>query len=82
VDEAATLLEQDDALVWVDVPECGDEAVTLLTNVLGCHRWRFVTVCNAIACQESGFIRISSYWSSTVRNESHPGMCTISNLIR
>jgi Mg2+ and Co2+ transporter CorA len=23
--------------VWVDVPECSDEAVTLLTDVLGCH---------------------------------------------
>src|ERR1700759_4667146 len=37
VDEVAALLERDDALVWVDVPECSDEAVTLLTDVLKCH---------------------------------------------
>ena len=38
VEEAATLLKRDDALVWVDVPECSDEAVSLLTEVLRCHR--------------------------------------------
>jgi magnesium transporter len=37
VDEVASLLERDDALVWVDVPECSDEVVTLLTDVLHCH---------------------------------------------
>src|SRR4030095_14294502 len=26
-----------DALVWVDIPECSDDAVTLLTDVLQCH---------------------------------------------
>jgi Mg2+ and Co2+ transporter CorA len=38
VEEVATLLKRDDALVWVDVPECSDEAVSLLTEVLRCHR--------------------------------------------
>src|SRR3954463_9035886 len=37
VAEVGALLERPDALVWVDIPECGDEAVTLLTDVLGCH---------------------------------------------
>lgn len=27
----------DSALIWVDIPECGEEAVTLLTDVLDCH---------------------------------------------
>lgn len=31
------LLRADGTLVWVDIAECGDEAVTLLTDVLGCH---------------------------------------------
>jgi magnesium transporter len=31
------LLERDDTLIWVDIPECSDEAVVLLTDVLGCH---------------------------------------------
>jgi magnesium transporter len=33
----AALLKRDDTLVWVDVPECNDEAVRLLTDVLQCH---------------------------------------------
>ena len=33
----AALLKRDDTLVWVDVPECSDEAVRLLTDVLHCH---------------------------------------------
>src|SRR6201995_2010679 len=37
VAEVAALLEPDDALVWVDVPECSDEVVALLTDVLHCH---------------------------------------------
>jgi magnesium transporter len=35
--ELATLLKRDDALIWVDIPQCDEEAVTLLTDVLGCH---------------------------------------------
>jgi len=35
--EVEALLERPDALVWVDIPECSDEAITLLTDVLGCH---------------------------------------------
>jgi magnesium transporter len=35
--DVEALLERDDALVWVDVPECSDEAITLLTDVLHCH---------------------------------------------
>ena len=31
------LLLRDDVLVWVDIPECSDDAVTLLTDVLDCH---------------------------------------------
>src|ERR1700760_3185238 len=37
VAEVAGLLERDDTLVWVDVPECSDEAIMLLTDVLHCH---------------------------------------------
>jgi magnesium transporter len=37
VSEVESLLTRDDALVWVDIPECSDEAVILLTEVLGCH---------------------------------------------
>jgi Mg2+ and Co2+ transporter CorA len=31
------LLTRDGTLIWVDIPECSDEAVLLLTDVLGCH---------------------------------------------
>jgi magnesium transporter len=31
------LLKRADTLIWVDIPECSDEAVSLLTDVLGCH---------------------------------------------
>jgi magnesium transporter len=37
VSEVEALSKQDDLLVWVDVPECSDEAVRLLTDVLKCH---------------------------------------------
>src|SRR3954468_18564256 len=37
VDEGAALLARDDTLVWVDGPECSDEAVAMLTDVLQCH---------------------------------------------
>src|SRR3954468_622229 len=37
VSDVADLLARDDTLVWVDIPECSDAAVTLLTDVLGCH---------------------------------------------
>jgi Mg2+ and Co2+ transporter CorA len=36
--DVGTLLTRDDeSLVWVDIPSCGDDAATLLTDVLGCH---------------------------------------------
>jgi magnesium transporter len=36
--DVGTLLARDDeSLVWVDIPSCGDDAATLLTDVLGCH---------------------------------------------
>ncbi len=37
VTEVPGLLARPDALVWVDIPECSDEAVALLTDVLHCH---------------------------------------------
>jgi magnesium transporter len=37
VSEVESLLKRDDVLIWVDIPECSDAAVTLLTDVLGCH---------------------------------------------
>jgi len=37
VPEVESLLKRDDVLIWVDIPECSDEAVVLLTDVLGCH---------------------------------------------
>ena len=37
VTEVEALLRQPGALVWVDIPECSDEAITLLTDVLECH---------------------------------------------
>src|SRR3569833_132246 len=38
VSDVVDLLVRADTLVWVDIPECSDEAVALLTDVLGCHR--------------------------------------------
>jgi Mg2+ and Co2+ transporter CorA len=35
--EVQELLTRDGTLIWVDIPECSDEAVGLLTDVLGCH---------------------------------------------
>jgi magnesium transporter len=35
--DVEALLTRDDVLVWVDIAECSDEAVRLLTDVLGCH---------------------------------------------
>jgi len=37
VSDVAALLVREDTLVWVDIPECSDQAVTLLTDVLHCH---------------------------------------------
>ena len=37
VAEVPTLLQGPCALLWVDIPECSDEAITLLTDVLKCH---------------------------------------------
>jgi magnesium transporter len=37
VSDVGTLLQRDDTLIWVDVPECSDEAVQLLTDVFECH---------------------------------------------
>ncbi|HEU4349510.1 MAG TPA: magnesium transporter CorA family protein [Actinoplanes sp.] len=37
ISDVETLLRRDDILVWVDIPECSDEAVTLLTDVFHCH---------------------------------------------
>ena len=37
VADVEALLARDDVLVWVDIPECSDEAVALLTDVLHCH---------------------------------------------
>jgi len=35
--EVEDLLKQDGTLVWIDIPECSEEAVRLLTDVLLCH---------------------------------------------
>src|SRR3954453_22122779 len=37
VTEVGGLLAREGALVWVDIPECSDEAIALLTDVLKCH---------------------------------------------
>lgn len=37
VSAVEALLAQPDALIWVDIPECSEEAVALLTDVLRCH---------------------------------------------
>jgi Mg2+ and Co2+ transporter CorA len=37
VAEVEGLLGRPGTLIWVDVPECGDEVVALLTDVLHCH---------------------------------------------
>jgi Mg2+ and Co2+ transporter CorA len=31
------LLDDPGILLWVDIPECSEEAITLLTDVIGCH---------------------------------------------
>lgn len=35
--DVASLLLRDDVLIWVDIPECSDDAVALLTDVLELH---------------------------------------------
>src|SRR3954451_23523092 len=35
--EVAELLTHTGTLIWVDIPECNDEAAELLTDVLKCH---------------------------------------------
>jgi magnesium transporter len=37
VDELATLLKGDDGFVWVDIPDCDDEAVRVLSEVFRFH---------------------------------------------
>ena len=37
VSDVQELLTRDGTLIWVDIPECSDEAVQLLTEVLDCH---------------------------------------------
>lgn len=37
VSAVEALLADPGILLWVDIPECSDEAITLLTDVLGCH---------------------------------------------
>jgi magnesium transporter len=37
VEELAALLERTDGLVWVDIPECDEEATQALTEVFGFH---------------------------------------------
>ena len=37
VGEVEALLKRDDVVIWVDIPECSEEAILLLTEVLGCH---------------------------------------------
>jgi magnesium transporter len=37
VSSVEALMARDSALIWVDIPECGEEAVTLLSDVLDCH---------------------------------------------
>jgi magnesium transporter len=36
-DVPALLARDDDSLIWVDIPDCSEEAVALLTDVLECH---------------------------------------------
>ena len=60
VSEVKDLLARDGTLLWVDIPECSDEAVGLLTDVLGCHLSRSATACNEIGFRGCGSIRISS----------------------
>jgi len=35
--DVEVLLAREDVLLWVDIPECSDEAVALLTDVFHCH---------------------------------------------
>jgi magnesium transporter len=37
VSAVESLLTHRGILLWVDIPECSEEAVTMLTDVLGCH---------------------------------------------
>ena len=37
VNALARLLARRDGFVWVDIPECGDEAATVLADVFGFH---------------------------------------------
>ncbi len=37
VSDVEDILAREDSLLWLDIPECSDEAVVLLTDVLKCH---------------------------------------------
>jgi magnesium transporter len=37
VAEVAALVDRPDTMVWLDIPECSDEAEAILTDVLHCH---------------------------------------------
>src|SRR4051794_12396190 len=37
VSDVRELLKRDGTVLWVDIPECSEEAVDLLTDVLHCH---------------------------------------------
>ena len=37
VDDLGALLARDDGLVWVDIPECDEQAARVLSEVFGFH---------------------------------------------
>ncbi|GAA2102231.1 hypothetical protein GCM10009841_18550 [Microlunatus panaciterrae] len=58
--EVETLLQRDDAFVWVDIPEWDDEAERLLVSTFGCHPLVITS------CKERNFVpTVHSYEAHT-----------------
>ncbi|GIM97730.1 CorA family divalent cation transporter [Paractinoplanes toevensis] len=70
VTEVGALLEVPGALVWVDIPECTDEAIALLTDVLGCHP---LTVRDCMQRNRVPRVRIYPYQQLLIRHGPERG---------
>jgi Mg2+ and Co2+ transporter CorA len=80
--DVKALLATDGALVWVDIDECSDAAVALLTDVLHCHP---LAVRDCMERNRVPRVRIYPHQQLLILHGPErglPGMCTISNLIR
>ena len=72
-DELPVLLNEQDRLIWVDIPSCDAAAVSILTDVFGFHRWRSKTALSAIGCPRSTSTPTTSSSCSTRRSGERRG---------